>query len=266
MIVDGRQMAEGIYEELAEARRGREIAPRLGLFVVSHDPVIESFVRIKSKAAARLGVEVVRVDLPDGADSQAAIAAVHELSGRVDGVIVQLPLPAQIDTDAVLASVPSQKDVDALNPTIPEYAKIVQAPVALAIEEILKHADVHIEGKRAIVVGAGRLVGTPVAAMLRRRGAHVEIVTLGEGSLDALKDADIIVSGAGSPHLITPDMIEDRVVLIDAGTSESGGKVVGDADPACAQKASVFTPVPGGVGPLAVAMIFKNLFELMRSK
>ena len=105
----------------------------------------------------------------------------------------------------------------------------------------------------------------PAALILRRRGGNVTTVTLEEGSLEELRDADIIVSGAGSPGLIKPGMIKEGAVLIDAGTSESGGKVVGDASPECANKCALFTPVPGGIGPIAVAMIFKNLSALVKA-
>jgi len=159
--------------------------------------------------------------------------------------------------------VPNEKDVDALNPTIAEGDRLVHAPVALAAVEILERSGVIIKGARTIVVGAGRLVGKPSAWLLKSLGAHVSMFTLEEGSIEDLKDADIIVSGAGNPAFIKPEHIKDGVALIDAGTSELKKKIAGDADPACAEKASVFTPVPGGVGPVAVAMIFRNLFDLL---
>jgi len=264
MIINGKEIAEGIYTELV-VERGHVARPiKLGIVVGTQDAVIESFVRIKTRAAARLNVEMVRVDLTVGADTQVAIDAVKKLSPEVDGVIVQLPLPMNINTDEVLAAVPNERDVDGINPTIQEQDRSVHAPVAGAVAEIFKRHEIDPQGKRAVVVGAGRLVGAPVAALLRTRGADVSIVTLEEGSLDALKSADIIVLGAGNPGFIKPEMIKDGVVLIDAGTSEAGGKVMGDADPACADKASLLTPVPGGVGPIAVAMIFKNLFALVQ--
>jgi 5,10-methylene-tetrahydrofolate dehydrogenase/methenyl tetrahydrofolate cyclohydrolase len=169
-------------------------------------------------------------------------------------VLVQLPHP---QADALLAQIPPDKDVDALG-----LAPKVLAPVAGAVKEILARSDIEVRGKKAIVVGEGRLVGKPISRMLRDMGAEVSVVTLEQGSLAELKDADIVVSGAGSPHLIQPEMLKPGVILIDAGTSESGGRMVGDCDPACADAASVFTPVPGGVGPVAVAMLFKNLSTL----
>jgi len=265
MIISGKEIAERIYVELEEARRPFG-APRLGIVVGAVDPVIESFVRIKTRAAARLGVDMVRVDLPEGAATTSdVVAAVEKLSPEVDGIIVQLPLPKEIDVDTVLAAIPPERDVDGINPTIREADRLVHAPVAAAVEEILKRYSVDPAGKHAVVVGAGRLVGAPVAALLRSRGASVTVITLEEGSLDTLNDADIVVLGAGNPGFVKPGMLKEGVVLIDAGTSEAGGKIQGDADPLCAEKASVSTPVPGGVGPIAVAMIFKNLFRLVQS-
>lgn len=239
MIVDGKQIAEDIVAQLGDSLRGRT----LGIVVNVGDPATESFVKIKERLAERLGVKVVRGELEDLL--------------TCDGVLVQLPHP---DAGMFVPQIPPEKDVDALG-LHPE----VVAPVAAAVKEILtRYRKVEPCGK-AVVVGEGKLVGRPVAQMLRQQGYSVSVVSLEQGSLTSLKDADVVVSGAGSPHLIQPDMIKPGVVLIDAGTSEQAGKVVGDCDPACAEVASVFTPVPGGIGPIAVAMLFKNLGTLTRS-
>jgi methylenetetrahydrofolate dehydrogenase (NADP+)/methenyltetrahydrofolate cyclohydrolase len=240
MMADGRMIAEDILNGLGESLRGRV----LGIVANAGDPATESFVRIKEKAAARLGVEVRKGELDD-------------LLAACDGVLVQLPHP---QAGELCAKIPPGKDVDALG-----LAPQVLAPVAGAVGEILLRSGVETRGAKAVVVGDGALVGRPVSRMLRGMGAEVSVVTLEQGSLSQLKDADIVVSGAGSPRLIKPDMLKRGVALIDAGASESGGKVAGDADPACADIASVFTPVPGGVGPVAVAMLFKNLLELVRT-
>ncbi len=262
MIVDGRAIAEDLYAELAPKFDGLGMTVKLGIIVVGENPVIESFVGMKMKAAARLGVAMVRVSLPETAATDDVAEAARKLVHETDAVIIQLPLPEQVDTDAVLAAVSNEKDVDALNPTIPEEKRFVHAPVALAAVEILKRSDVSIRGARTVVVGAGRLVGTPTAWLLTSLGADVSMFTLDEGSIEDLKDADIIVLGAGNPGFIQPDHIKEGVALIDAGTSELKKKIIGDADPACALKAAVFTPVPGGVGPIAIAEIFMNLFTL----
>ncbi len=252
MIIDGRKIAESVYVSLTP----RPLS--LGVFLAGGSPVTDSFVRIKAKAAERLGVTLVRAELPLDATTDVACATVRELAQRTDGVIVQLPLPERIDTDALLAEIPPHKDVDGISP----QAR-VRPPVAAAVEEIIMCELVATRGRKAIVVGSGRLVGAPCTQLLRELGAEVQVLGKGD-SLESLKDADVVVLGAGEPGLVRPEHIKDGVVLIDAGTSESNGKVAGDADPVCAEKASIFTPVPGGVGPIAVAMIFKNLFELTK--
>lgn len=262
MILDGRAVAEDIYTELTNRRAAYDKPLTLGIVVGGANPVIEQFVKIKERAAARLGIEMIRVDLPQYSNTEAAIEVVRTLAEKTNALIVQLPLPSEIDTTAVLSEIPSGKDVDAINP-LQSMAHLVEAPVALAVVALLKRGDVQIEGKKAVVIGAGRLVGAPSAALLRKLGAEVSIFTLDEGSTLDLKDADIIVCGAGNPGFVNPEHIKDGVAIIDAGASEESGIIRGDADPACADKASVFTPVPGGVGPVAVAMIFKNLLDLV---
>jgi len=262
MIVDGRAIAEELYQALAERRKKFGVV-KLGIVIVGANPVIESFVRIKTRAAQSLNIEIVRVDLPAEAATEFVVSEVKKLTDITDALIVQLPLPGGVDTNTVLSAIPPEKDVDALNPAIPEDSHPVFAPVALAVVELLQRSRVRIDAARTVVVGAGRLVGTPSAVLLKRLGAKVTLFTLQQGSVADLKDADIVVCGAGNPGFIKPEHVKLGVVIIDAGASESKGKVVGDADPACATKASVFTPVPGGVGPVAVAMIFKNLFDLL---
>ena len=244
MIIDGKKIAGDIIADIGESLHGK----KLGIVVGVQDPAVESFVRIKSEVAARLGVEVIRLPAQAGGEFE-------ELINECDGVIVQLPHP---DADILLAQLPPEKDPDALG-----LDPLVRTPVVEAIAEIFRHADVQVAGMRAVVVGGGRLVGVPAARFLRESGAEVTVVTKTEGSLDVLKNADIVVLGAGSPGLVKPDMLTEGVVLIDAGTSESNGKLAGDADPACASIARVFTPVPGGVGPIAVACLFKNLRTLV---
>ncbi|MDP2648597.1 MAG: bifunctional 5,10-methylenetetrahydrofolate dehydrogenase/5,10-methenyltetrahydrofolate cyclohydrolase [bacterium] len=265
MIIDGKAVARDRYKKLAPRYAALGRAIHLGIIVVGENPVIESFVRIKTRSAEQLGIEMVRVNLPESSTTEEVVAAVRGLAERTDALIVQLPLPKQVDTDAVLSAIPSDKDVDALNPAISESERMVHAPVALAVVELLKKGGVEIRGKRTVVVGAGRLVGRPAQWLLMSLGAEVSMFTLEEGSIEDLKDADIIVSGAGNPGMIRPEHIRAGVALIDAGTSEQGKKIRGDATESCAEKAAVFTPVPGGVGPVAVAMIFRNLLTLVEA-
>lgn len=239
--MDGKKIAEEIITGLGDSLQGK----KLGIVVGSLDVATESFIKIKTRVAERLGVEVVRGDLP-------------ELVKTCDGIIVQLPHP---NAKELIASLPGDRDIDAIGPE-----PLVRTPVAEAISEVLVRSNTAARGKQAVVVGRGRLVGAPAAELLESLGAHVKVVTQTEGSLEELGDADIVVLGAGEPGLVAPDMIKEGVVLIDAGTSEAGGKLMGDAQPECAHVASVFTPVPGGIGPIAVAMIFRNLQTLVQKR
>lgn len=263
MIIDGRAVAEDLYAQ-SRTRRAQIARPiSLGILVVGVNPVIEQFVGIKSRKAAALDIAVVREDMPDDATTEAVIEKVKAVAARTDALIVQLPLPHGVDTNAVLSEIPHAKDVDVINPRHSGERMDIEAPVALAVVELLQRGGVVIAGKRAVVIGGGRLVGAPSAQLLKKLGAEVSMFTLDEGSIDDLKTADIIVCGAGNPGFVKPEHIKDGVAIVDAGASESEGVIRGDADPACAEKASVFTPVPGGVGPVAVAMIFRNLFDLI---
>lgn len=263
MIIDGRAIAKDLLTEAQETFRGTR--PLVRIVVMQPTPATESYLRIKQARAEEAGVELQLVRVSDDASTELLI---HEVTvGGADGVVVQLPLPAHIDTHQVLDAIPREHDIDVLSREA--YAKFEESeealvpPVAGAVAEILARAEVSVSGKRAVVVGQGKLVGAPVLTLLRRMGADaISIYKETPDPSAILREADIIVSGAGDPHFITPDMVKEGGVLIDAGTSELNGSVVGDFHPACADKASVFTPVPGGVGPVAVAMLFKNLARL----
>ena len=257
MIVDGKKIAEEILQELEEERQGLPPILKLGVVVGRGDESSASFVRIKERVAERLRIVVVREEIQT---TEQALRAIDRLYRTAQGIIVQLPLPAGrqgspgVDTERVLQALPKERDIDFTN-----------APVAMAVEEVLKHTKTKVKGKKAVVVGYGRLVGAPAAELLKRLGAKVTVLQASDPLLP-LAEADIVVLGAGSPGLVQPEMLKKGVVLIDAGTSESQGKVVGDAAPECAEVASFFTPVPGGIGPIAVAMIFRNLFTLAKAK
>jgi len=255
MIINGREMAA---EVLARTKRRVEALgrrPKVAAYVLLATPATRSYLAIKAKSAARAGCDFeIREHLP--------------LVPDADAIIVQLPLPSGMDTKALCDTIPVEKDADVLSTaarTLFGQRKegALLPPVVAAIKEIFDTYHVTAKGKHAVVIGGGYLVGEPAALWLGQCGAQVEVIDRSTEDLRAtLRTADIIVSGAGAPHLITPDMLKDGVVLIDAATSESNGEIVGDADPACAQKCSLFTPVPGGAGPLAVAKLFENAIEL----
>ena len=268
MIIDGRVLAKEVLAR-TEARASRLArAPRVLAIVTSETLATKSYLRIKERRAADAGCVLEVMRFPEDTSTEELVAAVR--AATAEAVIVQLPLAAGIDTKQVRDAIPLTKDADVLSSAAREKfergdADALLPPVVAAVREIFEKNAVDVKGKRAVVLGAGFLVGTPIAAWLAEQGAEVQTLTIETGRDEvaaALRAAAIIVSGVGSPHLITPDMPSPGVVLIDAGTSELGGEVVGDADPACAGVASLFTPVPGGVGPLAVACLFENVVSL----
>ena len=265
MIIDGRILAG---EVLARTKaRAAKLAhpPRVLIISANETPATRSYLSIKQKRAADAGCELTVKTF--GSDTTTEELRTAVLTCDADSIIVQLPLGDRMDSRIVCDAIPLEKDADILSTTArmkfeaDEYDALIP-PVAGALAKILTNGGIDPAGKKAVVIGKGWLVGRPCATWLSHQKADVTHLSFRAGNFDALKDTDIIVSGAGSPHFIKPGMLKKSVVLIDAGTSESGGALAGDADPACVEICSIFTPVPGGVGPLAVACLFENIVAL----
>lgn len=273
MKIDGTQLARALEAQLLNARNSDGSTYCLALVVVGDDPVVERFVRIKERFGERIGVHVRVIRLARDQDQSAVGDAVTALVNDPDvhGVVVQLPLPEHLNTDEIINKIPMEKDVDALSrAAVAAFAcgdAPVLPPVAGAVQLILEHAGISIGGAEVLVLGHGRLVGVPVSILLRHNGAHVTVIDRPIADLAThVRESRVIISGVGKASLITPDMVTPGSILIDAGSSEAAGKTVGDMDPKCAEIAGYFTPVPGGVGPLTVAMLFKNLLILARAR
>jgi len=256
MIIDGRKMAADVLARTKERAQKLSHRPKVLVYVAPNETqATRSYLKMKARSAEAAGC--------DFEETRSLPSSIH-----ADAFIVQLPLPSSMNTAEILDSIPIMQDADVLSRDAREKFERGEAdalfpPVVGAIREIFLQHNVDPKAKNAVVVGAGFLVGAPTASWLKQQNAKVEIITLESGDLvAALRAADIVVSGAGSPRLIKPSMLKEGVVLIDAGTSESGGMIVGDADPSCADTCSLFTPVPGGVGPLAVAKLFENVISL----
>jgi len=265
MIINGSIIKEVLVEEmlpLAEAEALRVCFVQFG-----DDMASRKFVDIKMKVAATLGIEADYVT-ENVATTDEAIQLVQEAAAQnYDGIVVQLPLPAGIDAERVLNAIPYEMDIDVLTAMGIEAFQQGRTeripPVAAAIETILKVYKISLLGLQIVIRGKGKLVGEPIMMLFDRTDIAYDAIDIDTPAADQqalLRDADIIISGVGIPHSLTPDMIKDGVILIDAGTSEQSGRLAGDIDPACAAKASLYTPVPGGVGPITVACLFRNLF------
>ena len=278
MIVDGKKLATEIFIRTEERAAELPRPPRIAVIVANETPATRSYLAIKEKRARDAGCRLELIRLPETASALELRLAIDAVDA--DAIVVQLPLPEGVSAKEVCDAIPLAKDADVLS-TIsrtrfeaisPENGGLrnphiaLVPPVAGALAEILQQAGIDPVGKRAVVLGDGWLVGRPCATWLAHAGADVVTSPAGGHDLAELRLADIIVSGLGAPHTIKPEMLKDGVVLIDAGTSESGGKLVGDADPTCAVKCALFTPVPGGVGPVAVAKLFDNVVTLAEHK
>lgn len=262
MIIDGRAIARDVLEQAAQEARALSHMPSFGAFVVAPNAATRSYLAMKERHAKSAGIAMIVHELPEDISEDALCAALK--GAEEDAVILQLPLPESVDLMRVLKEIPQEKDADVLSPYTRE-AETLTHPIAASIEELFTRNAVALEGKHAVVVGQGWLVGVPVAEWLRAQGAVVEVVTKEAGDLaEALQGAEIIVSGTGVPGLITEAMIPAGAIVIDIGTSELGGSIAGDVDRDAANKASLFTPVPGGVGPIAVAFLMRNVVTLAR--
>jgi methylenetetrahydrofolate dehydrogenase (NADP+)/methenyltetrahydrofolate cyclohydrolase len=258
MIIDGRAIACEIEENLKKAFLGIK-KKKVAFVLFADNDASRQFIKMKTNVADRLGIETSTIECFDCLTTDLAIHRIESISQEgFDGIVIQLPIPKSFNSEALLNSVPAQLDIDALGrSTLP-------APVASAVWEILKHSNINFENKNIVIVGNGKLVGVPVAKMFSLKQISYMVIdkdTPKEITTISLKNADIIISGAGVPHMIKSHMIKEGAVLIDAGTSEQSGKLVGDIDPLCFKKASYMTPVPGGVGPVTVISLFVNLMK-----
>ncbi len=260
MIVDGREIAADILDAVRVEVMKLGRTPQLAAITCAPNFETQKYLEMKKQKAASAGIALNVVELPADAKTEDILACIKSVKDRVDGLVVQLPLPAQINREKVLSAVPVDKDPDGFS-----YGKVGGAsfpPVVGAIDEISQRHGVVWEGKQVVVLGEGRLVGRPAAAYAQERGADVTILTKENFDAAKLPPADIIISGIGRPHFITPDMLKEHVIVFDAGTSEDGGVLSGDVDPLVSEKASLITPVPGGIGPITIAYLLRNLVNL----
>ncbi len=263
MIINGKEIAQQIQNNLINIIQDLSIQPTLHIFVVVENPVIENFIKYKSIFAKAIGVEFVEHRFNDDITEQELIdqitkaTKIEQVTPGLFGVVIQLPLPEHIDTQRVLDAVPAELDIDGLA-TGTKYLP----PVAGAVREIFEFNDINVNGKNALVIGRGKLVGKPVVSLLEDLGTLVTNIDKDttKDELTALsKQSDVIISGAGVPNLVTEDMIKEGVILLDAGTSTQSGTLVGDISHDCESKAKYFAQTPGGIGPITIAVLFKNL-------
>ena len=273
-LLDGKTLAKKIENEVfvqteqLKEHTGR--VPGLAVILVGNDPASQAYVSMKKKACDRVGFYSVTHEMPKNI-SQAAIENTITMMNNnpnIDGILIQLPLPAQIDTTKLLELVSPSKDVDGFHPyNVGRLTTGLEGFVPctpLGVMEIFKEYDINLKGKNCVVVGASNIVGKPMAALLLNANATVEICHI---FTDDLKkhtlNADIILVGVGVIKLIKEDMVKEGAIIIDIGINRADdGKLVGDVDfENVAQKCSYITPVPGGVGPMTISMLLSNTLK-----
>ncbi|MEK7541782.1 MAG: bifunctional 5,10-methylenetetrahydrofolate dehydrogenase/5,10-methenyltetrahydrofolate cyclohydrolase [Patescibacteria group bacterium] len=273
ILLDGKAAAQKILDGLKEQAAALSKRPRLAIVVVGKDPVVDTFISQKKKAADGIGVDMRVYPFPTEITTNELRKRIAEIvhEKRNTGVIIQLPLPPHINKQYILNAIPAEKDPDVLSGrAIGNFAvgkSPVMPPVAGAIQKLFEEYKIDYRAKSIAIVGAGALVGRPVALWLMTEGVGFTLITENTAYPEAaLREADIVISGIGKPRSITEDQIKKGAIIIDAGTSESAGEIVGDVDAdSVSAKASVLTPVPGGIGPLTVAILFKNLMTLAQA-
>lgn len=263
MLIDGRTIAKEIYTEIANQVSHMDVAPHLTIFTCAPDFATQKYLTLKKKKAAEVGIQVNVIEFPEAITTDEMVTTVMHAQMQTDGIIVQLPLPDHIDTQTVLNAVPASYDVDGMH--YDGTSTTILSPVVGAIKEMCERHDVLLATLQVVIVGHGRLVGKPAELWLQKQGAHVIVITKETSETEAaaiIAHADVLVLGVGQADLVTPNMIKRGVIIFDAGTSEAGGELRGDASADCVQKASLITPVPGGIGPVTVAVLLRNLIEL----
>lgn len=277
-IIDGKQISAQIKEELREeaaAYKARGMEAALAVIQVGEDPASSIYVRNKKKACAYVGVRSESYELPRETTQEALLALIEELNGRADiqGILVQLPLPSHIDEDAVIRAIAPEKDVDGFHPEsvgrmcIGEQGYLPCTPAGII--QLLKRSGVSIEGKECVVVGRSNIVGKPMALLMLRENATVTITHSRTKDLrEVCRRADILIVAIGKPRFITKEYVKEGAVVIDVGIHrDENNKMCGDVDFADVEPvAGAITPVPGGVGPMTIAMLMNNCLEAIRNR
>lgn len=267
--IDGKAIAAAVRQEVrleAEAMTKQGNTPGLAVILVGDDPASRVYVNNKKKACAEAGIHSEEFALPADTTQEQLLALVEELNNRADihGILCQLPLPKHLDDKAVIAAISPDKDVDAFHAAnvgqilIGDYTFLPCTPAG--VMELLHRTDISVEGKHCVVIGRSNIVGKPMAMLLLHENATVTICHSRTRNLQEIcREADVLVAAVGRAGFVTPDMVKPGAVVIDVGINRNAeGKLCGDVDSAVEEVAGYITPVPGGVGPMTIAMLLKN--------
>ena len=279
LILDGRALSEKLREELRGEIEGYVSSglrrPGLAVVLVGNDPASQVYVRNKVNACRKVGIESLFYQLDENTVTEELLEVIAELNSRedVDGILVQLPLPSQIDQREVIRAIHPEKDVDGFHPEnmgkLVAHAEDGFIPCTpLGIDLLLSHYGIELEGKDVVIVGAGFIVGRPLSLLMLWRNATVTVCHIHTRDLKKhTLSADVLISATGVPGLIKEDMVKKGAVVVDVGISKVEGKIVGDVDfEGVSRKAGAITPVPGGVGPMTVTGLLMNTVKSYRKR
>ncbi len=271
VIIDGRELAGKIKAQArnrAAALKEKGISPKIAVVLAGENEASKIYVREKIKACSEAGIETQLLHFPE-TDTASLISEIKKLNddSSVHAILVQLPLPENADENSVLESISPEKDVDCLNPLnlgrLLAGSDVAESCTPKGIMRVLDYFSIPLEGKNAVVINRSTIIGKPLALMLLKRNATVCVCHSKTRNIaDFTKKADIVVVGVGKKGFLTSEMIKDGAVVIDAGINKEEGRLSGDVDPGVNGKASYLTPVPGGVGPVTVAMVLENTVML----
>lgn len=274
-ILDGKTLSKKILSEIKADIENLNIKPKLAVILVGEDPASQIYVRNKGKTANEIGIESLIIELPTETTEDDLIQHINILNEdkKVNAILVQLPLPKHINTGRVLEKISPIKDVDGLTPYNSGRLFSGKKPYALpctprGIIKLLEEYNINLEGLNAVIIGRSNLVGRPIGQLMLQHNATVTTTHSKTKNISFhTKNADIIVSAIGQANFLTADMVKQDSIIVDVGTSKINEKLVGDIDfENVKEKASFITPVPGGVGPMTIAMLMKNALELYKTQ
>lgn len=274
-VLDGKTFANLLGQNLKEKvkkLKDEGITPHFCVINIGDDPASKIYVRTKKRRAEKMGIIQDIYQMPADTKQEEAIALIDKLNAdpAINGLMVQLPAPKQIDTDALIERIDPNKDADGLTPANIGHLwmdkHFVEPATAEGIIALLKHYEISLEGKNVVIIGRSNIVGKPLAALMLEQNATVTIAHSRTKNLGEItKKADVLVSATGQAFLVKADMVKDGAVVVDVGMNHVDGKLVGDVDfDNVKEKASYITPVPGGVGPLTVQFLMEAVVKLTR--
>ncbi|HED7233546.1 TPA: bifunctional methylenetetrahydrofolate dehydrogenase/methenyltetrahydrofolate cyclohydrolase FolD [Campylobacter jejuni] len=278
-LLDGKALSAKIKEELKEKNqflKSKGIESCLAVILVGDNPASQTYVKSKAKACEECGIKSLVYHLNENITQNELLALINTLNhdGSVHGILVQLPLPDHICKDLILESIISSKDVDGFHPINVGYLNLGLESgflpcTPLGVMKLLKAYEIDLEGKDAVIIGASNIVGRPMATMLLNAGATVSVCHIKTKDLSLYtRQADLIIVAAGCVNLLRSDMVKEGVIVVDVGINRlESGKIIGDVDfEEVSKKSSYITPVPGGVGPMTIAMLLENTVKSAKNR